>query len=394
MSAPFTSPNIEGKPIVPRWQRPPTTQADLDWATLHTIDLSLLDSPDEDVVRDLVELTKTAIREDGFLFLTNYGVSLEQLQRQFDLAQYLHRNISDDDKQRLLWDPSSGRFAGWKQQWGWKREAGEFDGIEQFNFYRGEIENRDRVPDCILPFMDEITAFCDYLTGSVNRRLLTLLSRVLELPDNYLWDHIQSQDSTVGDGYFRHALFHPLLGEDKKRRKSVRMYGHTDYGTTTLLFSVPVTALHIWSKQDRWQPVKYNPGALVVNLGEALEIVSGGHFKATKHKVTDTPADQEEFERLSLVLFNASKGDMRLMPAVESPLLQREGFVMEQGVFQQYKKLIDAGIPVPTNKQWREIQISTRSQVAPEEKSGGVQEIGGVKFGVDEFLGVKVLLPV
>ena len=30
---------------------------------------------------------------------------------------------------------------------------------------------------------------------------------------------------------------------------------------------------------------KYNPGALVVNLGEALEIISGGHFKATRHKV-------------------------------------------------------------------------------------------------------------
>ena len=109
---------------------------------------------------------------------------------------------------------------------------------------------------------------------------------------------------------------------------------------------MPVTALHIWSKQNKWQPVKYNPGALVVNLGEALEIVSGGHFKATKHKVTDTPEDQEHCERLSLVQFNASIGDMRLAPAVGSPLLQREGFVFGQGVFQQYKKLMDAGVPV------------------------------------------------
>lgn len=62
------------------------------------------------------------------------------------------------------------------------------------------------------------------------------------------------------------------------------MFGHTDYGLTTLLFSVPVTALHIF-RQDKWQPVKYNPGALVVNLGESLEIISGGHFKATRHKV-------------------------------------------------------------------------------------------------------------
>lgn len=173
-----------------------------------------------------------------------------------------------------------------------------------------------------------------------------------------------------------------------------RLTSEQDYGTTTLLFSVPITALHIWSKQEKWQPVKYNPGALVVNIGEALEIISGGHFKATKHKVTATPADQEHLERLSLVQFNASLGDLRLAPAVESPLLQREGYVLEQGIFQQYKRLIDVGVPVPTNKQWREVQVSTRSQIAPEQRSGGVQTVEGVKYGVDEFFGVKVLLPV
>ncbi|KAK5115224.1 hypothetical protein LTR85_009982 [Meristemomyces frigidus] len=395
MAAPFGPPATQGKPAVPQWIPPEPTKMDLDWASLHTIELSLLDSPDPQVVDDLVKLTKTAIKEDGFLYLTNYGVSLDQLQRQFDLAQYLHRNISDEDKERLLWNPKSGLFAGFKRRMGWKREVGEFDGIEQFNFYRQEfVDPEDRVPECIQPFMDEITAFCEYLTESVNRRLLKLLSRALELPDDYLWDNVQSHVGPVGDGYFRHALFYPLLGEDKERRKGVRMYGHTDYGITTLLFSVPVTALHIFSREKRWQPVKYNPGALVVNIGEALEIVSGGHFKATKHKVTDTPADQEQCERLSLVQFNGSVGDLRLAPAVQSPLLQREGFVLEQGVFKQYKKLIDAGVPVPTNKQWREIQISTNSQIAPETRPGGIKEIDGVKYAADRFLGVDVLLPV
>ena len=45
---------------------------------------------------------------------------------------------------------------------GWKREATEFDGIEQFNFYRDEfLHPEDKVPICIQPFMAEITAFCD-----------------------------------------------------------------------------------------------------------------------------------------------------------------------------------------------------------------------------------------
>lgn len=395
MTTPFQPPSAEGKPHVPDWIPPEPTKEDLDWASLHTIDLSLLDSDDPKVVADLVDLTKTAIKEDGFLYLTNYGVSLQQLHRQFSLAQYLHQNISEEDKERLLWDPSTGIFAGFKRRLGWRREAGDFDGIEQFNFYRGEFQDLgNKVPKCILPFMDEITAFCNYLTYSVNRRLLKLLSKVLELPDDYLWDRVQSHEGPVGDGYFRHALFYPLLGPDKERRRGVRMYGHTDYGTTTLLFSVPITALHIWCKDNVWRPVKYNPGSVVVNLGESLEIISGGHFKATRHKVTNTPKDQEHEQRLSLVQFNASAGHLRLAPAIESPLLQRDGFVLTQGVFQEYKRLLDAGLPVPTSKEWREIQISTRSQVPPEKRSGGIVEVGGVKYGSDQFYGVKVLLPV
>ena len=166
MAAPFNPPSTEGIPIVPKWIPPEPTKEDLDWARLHTIDLSLLDSPDSKVVDDLVQLTKVAIKDDGFLYLTNYGVSLEQLQRQFDLAQYLHSNISDEDKERLLWDPKFGLFAGFKRRLGWKREAGEFDGIEQFNFYRGEFEDEEnKVPECIKPFMEEITAFANVSYG-------------------------------------------------------------------------------------------------------------------------------------------------------------------------------------------------------------------------------------
>jgi isopenicillin N synthase-like dioxygenase len=109
-AAAFDPPSSEGKPEVPKWIPPEPTKEDLDWANLHTIDLSLLDSPDPRVVDDLVELTKKSIKEDGFLYLINYGVSTRQLQRQFDLAQYLHRNISNEDKDRLLWDPSKQSY--------------------------------------------------------------------------------------------------------------------------------------------------------------------------------------------------------------------------------------------------------------------------------------------
>jgi hypothetical protein len=79
MATPFSARIPTGKPPVPRWQPPKPTQMNLDWVDLRTIELSLLDSPDPKVVSKLVETTKAAIKEDGFLFLTNYGVSPEQV---------------------------------------------------------------------------------------------------------------------------------------------------------------------------------------------------------------------------------------------------------------------------------------------------------------------------
>lgn len=83
MAQPFTTTphDAPGKPFVPAWEPPAPSKADVRWAKLRTIELSLLDSPDPKVVDDLVQLTKQAIRDDGFIFLTNYGVSLEQVGR-------------------------------------------------------------------------------------------------------------------------------------------------------------------------------------------------------------------------------------------------------------------------------------------------------------------------
>ncbi|WWD18883.1 hypothetical protein CI109_103338 [Kwoniella shandongensis] len=390
--------DLPGKPPVAQWVPPPITKETHNFAELSSINLSLMDSDDPAVVNELVQMVRRAIREDGFLFLENYGIDIEQLHRQFGIAQYLYDNITEEDKERLLFSPDeTGQWAGYKHPYGFKRFKGPKDGIEQFNWYTQQWEDHNLVPECVRPFMDEIQAFAEYLTGSVNRRLLTLFSRVLELEDDYLWDKVQSHGSPTGEGYFRHALFRPVQKETQEASKGLRMHGHTDFGLTTLLFSVPISCLQIWGQDEKWYYVPYKPGALVINIGETLEIVSGGHFKATRHRVFRPPQDQIDSERLSLVLFNSSVGDLRMTPATESPLIQREGCVEEQGIYKEFKRLMDLGVPVPTNRQWREIQIAqcTDPTDTVRNRVGADQIIvNGKLMQHREYLGVKVLLPV
>lgn len=68
-----------GKVHIDNWVPPPVTKQVNNFAQLSTIDLSLMDSSDPAVVRRLEQQIKTAIRDDGFLFLENYGVDIDQV---------------------------------------------------------------------------------------------------------------------------------------------------------------------------------------------------------------------------------------------------------------------------------------------------------------------------
>jgi hypothetical protein len=120
MAAPYNPIINPNGPYLEPWVPPSPPTETLDYAKLHTIDLALVDSPNKSVRDELIATCKEAIRDDGFLYLVNYGVSLDQLHRQFSIAQHLHRHISDEDKERLHWDPQSGVYAGYKPPFGWR----------------------------------------------------------------------------------------------------------------------------------------------------------------------------------------------------------------------------------------------------------------------------------
>lgn len=105
-AAPFNPPSatLPGKPFVPEWVPPPITQEKHNFAQLKSIDLSLLDSDDSAVVENLIQQVKTAIRDDGFLFLENYGISLEQVSRGHLVS--ITFTIADHIFLRLLAPPS------------------------------------------------------------------------------------------------------------------------------------------------------------------------------------------------------------------------------------------------------------------------------------------------
>lgn len=81
----------------------------------------------------------------------------------------------------------------------------------------------------------------------------------------------------------------------------------------------------------------------------------------------------------------------------ESGLIQREGCVDEQGVYREFKNRMAQGGLVPTNKEWREIQISTAADPTDQSRNRvGADQVlvDGKLMNQREYMGLKVVLPV
>lgn len=75
---------------------------------------------------------------------------------------------------------------------------------------------------------------------------------------------------------------------------------------------------------------QYIPHTLIVNVGEALEFLTGRLFKATIHRVVTPPEDQRQKLRIGILFFTRPNDDKLLVPMAESPYLQRLGLDKSQ----------------------------------------------------------------
>ena len=71
-----------------------------------------------------------------------------------------------------------------------------------------------------------------------------------------------------------------------------------------------------------------------------MQLLSGGFFRPTIHRVIQPPPDQTQLERLGVFYFAMASDDIKLAPHYESPVLKRLG-------------VVDEGAPRPTMREWR-----------------------------------------
>jgi len=95
---------------------------------------------------------------------------------------------------------------------------------------------------------------------------------------------------------------------------------HTDGGFLTLLHQDTVGGFEA-EVGGQWVSVPALPGSFVVNIGELLQLVSGGFFRATPHRVVSPP---KGVQRISIAYFFNPRFEARVVPVTLPAALAAE----------------------------------------------------------------------
>ncbi|MEU5842668.1 2-oxoglutarate and iron-dependent oxygenase domain-containing protein [Rhodococcus sp. NPDC047139] len=286
-----------------------------DSAALPVIDLSDLDS-DRTSRNAMLDRLRAATHEIGFFHLAGHGID-PALADELVAAAREFFALPEADKLAIE-NVRSPHFRGYTRVGG-ERTQGYVDWREQLDIgpERAAVaavdperpwevlhgpnlwpEQVPRLRELSLRWIDE--------AGVVGRRLLGAWAEAL----GALADHF---DEAFADP-------DPLLkiarypGHDR----SVTDQGvgsHKDVGALTLLYPEPGSAGFQVDVGGRWIEIEPLPGHFIVNIGELLEVATGGFLRATVHRVLPPPAGTD---RVSLPFF-LNPGLDQALPPVDLP---------------------------------------------------------------------------
>jgi isopenicillin N synthase-like dioxygenase len=114
----------------------------------------------------------------------------------------------------------------------------------------------------------------------------------------------------TGDPLILFRIFHyPALSQEQQHQNEWSVGEHTDYGILTILRQDDSGGLQIKS-QSRWIDAPPIPGALVCNIGDMLDRMTGGRYRSTPHRVRN----KSDRGRLSFPFFFDPNFDAEIGP--------------------------------------------------------------------------------
>ncbi|MBP3037582.1 isopenicillin N synthase family oxygenase [Arthrobacter sp. zg-ZUI100] len=288
--------------------------------SIPVLDLSTARNTDGSFNAEFILALREATHRIGFFQLVGYGAGEAKVDQLFDVTKRFFDLPLED---RLALDNrKSPHFRGYTRL-GTELTQGRPDSREQIDFgpERAPVENYpadqpfwlvqgpNLFPDNVLPELRQQSMEWAELMSVVGAELLSAIAVSLGLSEDHFAEPFEGTPAWMA------KLAH-YVGGEVKEAGTQGVGSHADYGFVTLLLQDSVGGLEVRPHEsDTWIPVEPIPGALVVNLGEMLEVATQGYLSATIHRVT---APAPGVDRYAIPFFWSPRLDAVIDP-VELP---------------------------------------------------------------------------
>ncbi|XP_016472632.1 protein SRG1 isoform X3 [Nicotiana tabacum] len=239
----------------------------------------------------------SACQEWGFLQVINHGLTpstLEDFKR--EVTELFKLPMAEKKK---LWQHEDS-YEGFGQL-NVVSEEQKLDWSDMFGITTLPPHIRNLFQKLPLKLRDIMEAYCKEIK-SLAIIILCQLAQTLRMDEKEMRD-------LFGDGMqsIRVNYYPPCPEPDK----TIGFSPHSDAGALTILFQLNETEGLQVRKDGIWVPVKPLPNALIVNIGDMMEIVSNGVYRSVEHRAV---VNSNEV-RLSVATFYTANLDSELGPA-------------------------------------------------------------------------------
>lgn len=248
------------------------------------IDLS---DPDEGKI---VGLISEASREWGIFQVVNHGIPDEVIRKLQQVGKEFFE-LPLEEKELVAKIPGSQSIEGYGTRL--QKEVGGKKGWVDHLFHiiwPPSAINYRFWPKNPPSYREANEDYAKRLRG-VADKMFEYLSKGLGLEPNEMKDGIGGEDLT----YMMKINYYPPC---PRPDLALGVVAHTDMSGLTILVPNEVPGLQVY-KDEYWYDVKYIPNALIVHIGDQIQILSNGKYKSVLHRTTVN----KEMTRMSWPVF-------------------------------------------------------------------------------------------
>ncbi|KAJ4969397.1 hypothetical protein NE237_016098 [Protea cynaroides] len=229
----------------------------------------IIDKKDSSLRKEVVDQIRKASETWGFFQVLNHGISISVLE---EMLQGVRRFFEQDmDLKKPLYSRDVNRRIVYNCN---------------FTLYNNPSANWRDTLYCFMspppPHSDELPSVCRDILMEYKKQVIRLGNALFELLSESLGlSNKHLTDMGCADGLSLLCHYYPACPEPEL---TIGASKHTDGDFLTVLLQDQIGGLQVLH-QNQWVDVPPTPGALIVNIGDLLQLISNGRFKSVEHRV-------------------------------------------------------------------------------------------------------------